>query len=565
MRRNLAELAEREFDVVIIGGGVAGACIAWDATLRGLSVALLERGDFGARASANFLKLVHGGIRYLQHLDIPRLRASVAERTTLLRIAPHLVEPLPFAMPTYGRHGERTVLAAGLRAYDLLSAGRNRGLDDATRRLPRGRLLSSDEARELLPEVDPEGLSGAGIFYDGLIYNPARLTLGFLAGAAERGARVANYVEATELLRDDGRVRGVRAAGVPEGDSFEVRARMVVNATGGWAPGLLSREGLADETPPTFSRDACLILRRELAGGHAIALRTGTRDPDAIISRGARHLFLVPWRDTTLVGVWHKVHRGDPSAYGISDGELDRFLDDVNDLGLRFEVTRDDVSRTCCGLVLFGSRQPDGGNLSYGKRSLLVDHEERDGVPGLLTAVVVRYTVGRRLAERVVDRILERLGREAGPCATRDTPLPGGDVRMDELEREIAAGAPAALPARAAAALMRNHGGRWRAALEPAASDPALLETLGDSAVTGAEVLYAAREEAVVTLEDAVCRRTELGSAGYPGRDALRRAAELVAGELGWSRARMEQEVDAVTCGYPTQTSAIWTAVSCES
>ena len=552
MRRDPGALTEREFDVVVVGGGIAGACIAWDATLRGLSVALLERGDFGSAASANSLKIVHGGIRYLQHGDLGRLRASVAERNVLLRIAPHLVEPLPFAVPTYrGGISGKALLGTGLRVYDLLSAGRNRGIHDPTRRVPAGRLLSRGETLSALPEIEPNRVTGAAVFHDGLIYSPPRLTLGFVQAAADLGACVTNYVEATGLLWDGDRVRGTAAVDRLAEERFEVRGRIVVNAAGGWAPQLLADAGLAPERPPTFSRDACFIIRRKLAGGHAIALLDKTRDPDAIFSRGARHLFLVPWRDSTLVGVWHTIYRGDPGSYGVSGEDLESFIADVNDLGLRFQVERDDVRQTCCGLVLFGSDQPGGRELRYGKRSLIIDHASRQGVHGLITAIAVRYTVGRRLAEQVVDLLVHRLGTNRASCRTAATPLPGGNVRMDELTGEVASAAPDGLSRRAAAALARNHGAAWRRAIEPADRSPALLQTLGDTSVTGAEIVHAVREEMAVTLADAVLRRTELGSAGHPGRRALERAAELVAAELVWSMDRTRREVEAVESAYP--------------
>lgn len=552
MRRNPSALGSREFDVVVVGGGIAGACVAWDATLRGLSVAIVEQGDFGGGASANSLKIVHGGIRYLQHLDLPRLRASVAERSVLLRIAPHLVEPLPFVIPTYRNVlSGKPVLAAGLRLYDLLSVDRNRRIDDPARRIPRSRLLSRDETLGLLPEIQPDGVSGAAVFHDGLIYNPPRLTLGFVRAAADRGACVANYVEATGLLRDGDRVRGVKARDRVTEEAFEVRGRIVVNAAGGWAPGLLSDEGLLPEPGPTFSRDACFIVDRPLAGRHAIALLTRARDPDAIATRGARHLFLVPWRDSTLIGVWHTIHTSSPDGCRIDERELQAFLAEVNGLGLRFELSREQVRQTCGGLVLFGRNRPDAAELRYGKRSLIIDHARRQGVRGLITAITVRYTVGRRLAERVVDRIVRTLGARASGCRTSEVPLPGGNVRIDELARDIADSAPAGLSPHAGEALLRNHGGEWRRALEPAERSPRLLRTIGGSRVTGAEILHAVRREMAVTLADVVLRRTELGSAGHPGPRALTLTAELVAEELGWSADRTRREIEAVEAAYP--------------
>ena len=210
MTRPWADLADKEYDVVVVGGGIFGACAAWDAALRGLSVLLLERGDFGEATSANAYKFVHGGMRYLQQLDLVRLWESSDERSALLRIAPHLVYPLPIAMPTYG-HGMRgkEVLRAGFAAYELLTARRNRGIQDARRRIPRARFLSRDAILGEFPDLPTDGLTGAALFADAQVYNMPRLTLGFVRAAQEAGAAAVNYAEVTRFVQDGGRVAGV--------------------------------------------------------------------------------------------------------------------------------------------------------------------------------------------------------------------------------------------------------------------------------------------------------------------------------------------------------------------
>src|SRR5450631_3457302 len=210
MHRDISALANQTFDVLVIGGGAFGAAAAWDAALRGLRVALIDQGDFGSGASAECFKMVHGGIRYLQHADIPRLRASCAERTALLRIAPHLVNPLPIVIPTYG-HGRqgKAFLAAGMLVYDLLTIGRNFGLSDPTRRIAGTQLLSRNETLALFPEIEERSLTGAAVFEDGQMYNTARLVLAFVKSAANRGAIAANYTEALRFLWDGKRVCGV--------------------------------------------------------------------------------------------------------------------------------------------------------------------------------------------------------------------------------------------------------------------------------------------------------------------------------------------------------------------
>jgi glycerol-3-phosphate dehydrogenase len=207
MKRNFSAFTTKEFDVLVVGGGIFGACAVWEAASRGLSVALIEKNDFGHASSANHLKMVHGGIRYIQHADIPRIRESCHERSALLRIAPHLVEPLPVIIPTYG-HGMKgkEVLGAGMAIYDLVTIDRNRGIRDSARKIPRGAFLRPEEVQEILPGIERKGLTGAAVFHDGQIYNPPRLAISFIRSAVAAGAQVANYVELKKIVFDGGRV-----------------------------------------------------------------------------------------------------------------------------------------------------------------------------------------------------------------------------------------------------------------------------------------------------------------------------------------------------------------------
>ena len=232
MIRDIDALQSKKYDLVIIGAGIFGVCAAWDAALSGLSVAIVDKGDFSQATSANHFKMVHGGIRYLQHGDVIRIRESSRERSALLRVAPHLVKPLPIVIPTYG-HGMKgkAVIGAGMLIYDLLTLERNRGLQK-DRQIPRGRFISADQVLNLFPGIRREGLTGAAVFCDGQMYNPPRVALSFLRAAVERGADAANYVEVTGFLKNGHRVLGVKAKDVLDNRSFEIRARCVLNAAG---------------------------------------------------------------------------------------------------------------------------------------------------------------------------------------------------------------------------------------------------------------------------------------------------------------------------------------------
>jgi glycerol-3-phosphate dehydrogenase len=559
VNRNLSELSAREYDLLIVGGGIFGVCAAWDAALRGLSVALLEQGDFGHAASANCFKMIHGGIRYLQHADVIRVRHSAAERSALLRIAPHLASPLPIFIPTYG-HGAKgkAFLVAGMKVYDLLTADRNRGIADPTRRIPPTRTLSRKRALGLYPFFDAPGFTGGAIFHDGQMYSPARLALAFLLSAVQKGAVAANHAEVTQLLRAGDAIIGARVRDRLDDTECEVRARVVLNTAGGWAPRLLERSLSRGLTPrPTFSRDACFVVRRRLPGPFALAVSGSTQDPDAIFSRAARHLFLVPWRDCTLVGVWHVVYPGDPSKAEVSEADLRGFLSEINAACPGLELRRQEVSLAQCGLVLFGENRPGAEDLSYGKRSLLVDHDRADGLRGLVTLIGVRYTTARAEAERAVRLVFGKLGRRAPRSATAWIPIHGGGFEsFATLEATARAAAPPQLSDACLHALLCNHGSEYRRVLDCGATDASLLQPLPGSETLRAEVLHAVRAEMAARLGDVVFGRTDLGTAGHPGAAALDAAADLMADELGWGAARRHQELEAVQAAFPAAAEA---------
>lgn len=417
MNRDITSLEQTEFDLVVIGGGIFGICAAWDAVLRGLSVALIEKNDFCAAASANSFKMVHGGIRYIQHLDVIRVWSSCRERSAFLRIAPHLVQPLPILIPTYG-HGKsgREFLSTGCFLYDALTIGRNRGIPDRSRHIPLTRPISRSDVLEEFPDIESNRLTGGVVFCDGQMYNPPRLAISVLRAAASKGVVAANYVEATGFRLSGQRVAGVTARDRVSGSDIEIRAKMVVNAAGPWAEGLL-RSGvpIREDHRGVYSRDTCFIVRRKWNQRHALAVQGRTHDPDALLSRPARHLFMVPWRDYSLIGVWHVVKDVAPRAEVVSDEEIESYIDEINWACPWAQLSLEDVTAWNAGLVPFGDNDSDAVNLSYGKRSILIDHAKRDGIAGLVTLIGIRYTMARGDAAKAVDMAVAQSGRAALP------------------------------------------------------------------------------------------------------------------------------------------------------
>ena len=547
MKKNLRNLADKEFDLVVVGGGIFGACAAWDATQRGLTVALLEKGDFSHATSAHHLKMVHGGIRYMQHGDVYRVWESSRERAALLKVAPHLVHPLPIIMPTYG-HGKRgkAVLRTGVFLYDLLTLNRNLGIRDKGRRIPRGRMITRDEVLKQFPGVEPRGLTGGAVFYDSQMYSPPRLALSFIRSAANAGAEVANYVEVTRFLKRENRIEGVRATNVLSGESLEVRSKMVLNTAGPWASNLLETGmGLRLERKPVFSRDVCFVVSRPPAGRYALACQIKTEDAEAIISRGGRHLFVAPWRDCTLVGVWHGVFDGAPEEVTVTREEMKKFLDEANEAYPDLSLSIEDIAVVNTGLILFAENRKESSKISFGKRSILIDHDRKHRVKGLITLIGVRATTARGMAGKAVDLIFRKMGRRSPGSKTETIPIFGGQIdHFDDYLGQVQGRRPYGLENGVLDALIHNYGCEYARVLKYIDERPDLGHRVADTMVLKAEIVHAIREEMAEKLGDVIFRRTDLGTGRHPGEDALLECARLMASELGWDEAREKKEAD---------------------
>ena len=547
MQRNTHALADGEFDVAIIGGGAFGAAAAWDASLRGLKTALIERNDFSAGSSAECFKMVHGGIRYLQHMDIPRLRSSCHERSAMLRIAPHLVAPLPIVIPTYG-HGRKgkLFLGTGMRLYDFLTLDRNTGIADRTRHIPATRFLSRSELLALFPDIDDPELTGGAVFDDGQMYSPPRLVLAFVKSAVGKGAVACNYVEALDFLWEGDRVRGVKARDRLEGNEIEIRAKLVLNAAGPGAEYLLERNPRFGQwRRGAFSRDACFIVRRKPRSKFALAIQGRTRDRDSLVGREARHMFVVPWRDFTLIGVWHKLFPDHPDMSVIEEDELAAWIQEINGCCPALALARDDVVYRNCGLVPFGDGSVGTTELSFGKESRYIDHRAAHGVSGLVTLIGIRYTTARGDAAAALDMLLQQMPNAPGAAATATTPLAGGAIEDFEALR---AGAQRVRDSGIAAAtldgLLRNYGTEFGGVLNLAKGDAAEAAPIGGSDTIMAEVTHAVRSEMAMKLDDVIMRRTDLGSGCHPGVAAVNAVAGRMRTLLGWSEEHLRGEIE---------------------
>ena len=553
MKRNVLKLSDTVYDLLVVGGGIHGACVAWEACLRGLSVALVEKGDFGSATSANSLKVIHGGLRYLQHGDLRRMRQSILERKTLLRIAPHLIHPLPVLVPTYG-HGlkSKEALAIALAINDVVSFDRNAQLGDTQKHIPNGRIISRNECADLVPGIQAEGLTGGALFCDAQVYNSERLLIAFLQSASLRGTDVANYVEVTGLLTDQGNVTGASVKDNLTGNEFDIRARAIVNTSGPWISKVLNRLN----TPSALSHyplaKAVNIVTRSLFD-HPYAVGISSqkkyRDKGALLNKGSRFFFTAPWRSKSLVGTAYFPYSGDPDDLAVTEQEISEFLDDFNGAYPSAHLTLDDISFVHQGLLPSSGICQQTGDVQLTKHYHLYDHQN-DGVAGLLSVVGVKYTTARGVAQHVVDHVF-KVRKEPSPKSISSiTPLQGGEIEQFTPFLQTALKTwSSKLPDASIQRLVYCYGSSYSEVLSYLDDSFEATERMSDLSILKAEVRYAVHEEMAQKLSDVVLRRGELGTAGRPNDESLRLCAETMGRELGWSFTTIQLELDEI-CSY---------------
>jgi glycerol-3-phosphate dehydrogenase len=530
---NLERMRHQVFDIAVIGGGITGAGVALDAVSRGLSVALVEKCDFASGTSSRSSKLIHGGLRYLEQFHFGLVRESLHERAVLSRTAPHLSKPLKFLVPIYAS-GDRSPLGAnrlklsiGLWLYDLLAGSQNIG---------RHRWLSPGEAVRLAPSLNPDGLRGAFVYYDCLT-DDARLVIEIIKAAAARGALIANYAAARGLEENDG-VATILVEDVIGGDSFDLRAKVVVNATGVWSDQVSQ---LSDATAPKKlrpSKGIHLVLPREKLDNQTAVLIPSIGE--------SRFLFVIPWKACTVVGTTDTDYQGDLDEPVAEPGEVIRVLESAARAFPAALLSSADVISTFAGLrPLISANEQSTKELSR-KEEIFEDGK------GLITITGGKLTTWRRMAERVVGlavRRLESMGGGRRPQARRSVTesiqLAGGTPPRALAEEASLAATEFGVDVSTAEHLIDTYGGNYRVVLELIRESSDLKSLL----ISGlphieAEVIYSARYEMTETLEDFLSHRTRISLiARDHGRSSVNRVASLLARELNWPEAEAQNAV----------------------
>ncbi|MGQ9536735.1 MAG: FAD-dependent oxidoreductase [Actinomycetota bacterium] len=522
--------AEAEvFDVLVIGGGITGACVARDAARRGLSTVLVEKRDWAFGTSSRSSKLVHGGLRYLELFDFKLVFEACRERRRLLLNAPHVVWPQSFIFPVYkGDKNPLFMIAMGLWLYDILALFRN---------VQNHQLHGSRRILEVEPELDRERLKGGGQFYD-CATDDARLTLSHVQSAYLEGACCLSYVKVIDFLRRDGMVCGVRARDEIGGRELDIEARVVLNCTGPWTD-FVCRLDEPDAAPKL----------RPTKGSHVVVPweRVKAYNAMPILSpRDQRMLFVVPWRNFALIGTTDTDYDGDYDHVRASRDDVDYILEAANRALPRARLDHDDILSTYAGLrplVL------EGGGKDVKESQMSREHSIYESYSGLLSIAGGKLTTARSMAEELVDlaarRLEERHGLSGIPrCTTKNAPVFGKDgrdfhKRLERLAREVR------LDDDVIHRLQFLGTGALRV-LGLMAEDLSLSRRLGEGIpYLEAQVVYSAREEMVVNLEDFMVRRSLIFYEDpEQGLGCAERVAELLGQELGWDEAEKKRQME---------------------
>ena len=510
------------FDLVVVGAGINGLGIARDAAVRGLRVALLEQDDICSGVSAWSGRLVHGGLRYLEHRDFALVRESLRERERLFRLAPHLVKPLRLIMPFYS-HNRRPawMIRIGMIAYDLLSFDKRTG---------RHQILNTEATLDRFPGIARDGLRGAAVFTDGQVEYAERLCVEVAVAAVGDGAIIRTKARVEEPIMRDGRLAGVRFRDTTTDTLHEVHAPLVLNVAGPWIDRIFRRGA-----PPQPR------LNGGTKGSHLVVAPFPGAPDDVVYYESktdGRLVLVIPWMGRYLIGTTDLRFDEDPGEARCDTEEMTYLLDEVNALIPQAGLTPADVLFTYSGVRPL-PYAPDVEEWEIPRSHVLHDHAP--DIPGLVTVVGGKLTTYRQLAEDAVDDAFERLGRKAPRCVTANLPLPGAVGDLAQVRRFLGR---AGLSERTVARLVALYGGRALDVLAETQQDEELLEVLhGGTGAIGAELVFAQRQELARTLTDVLARRMLLAFEPGHGLDVVDRAAAVLGDRLGWSEDRRAAEI----------------------
>ncbi len=539
LQRFIEEDSDKIFDVIIVGGGITGAAVAYAAAGRGLTVALLEKKDYGGATSAATSKLIHGGLRYLANMEFKLVRESLQERRILGNIAPNFVYPLPFLFPSYKRwKGNIWKITLGMFLYDALSYDKKYTWDKS-KQLPNHITISYKRTIEKEPNLILKDLRNSIIFYDYQSIFPERLTLSFIKSAAEYGAKVSNYSEVEDFIYDsEKKITGVNVKDTLLNKTKLIKGNLIINCGGTWADKILNLAS-NDKSPvhKVKRSEGIHIITEKITGDHVVSLQK---------SDGG-HMMIMPWRNHSLIGTTDKEYEGNPDDYSVSKESLEEVINAVNE-NFGKKISYSDIKHAYGGLRPLVDDQTKGSYQS--SRKYEVYDNAKDGIKGMITVEGGKYTTSRSLATEVMKLVASKLNKNLSETVSDNLYLSGCEIRdmkqymikqhlnytdfgKDTIEF-----------------VSRNYGTDSKIIFQIARNNPEYAEVITRDGEILAEIVYAIKYESAKTLKDIMLRRTGTGTLGNPGKDAIDKIIKVAAEMLNWDSERIKEEYDSLIKVY---------------
>jgi len=523
-RRNLVKLAEGEYDLAIIGGGIIGTGVARDAAMRGLRTVLFEKEDFCYGTSGRSSRMIHGGLRYLENYDLGLVREGMREREILLRLAPHLVRPLKFLIPIYGESFlHKMKLKIGMILYDLLSYDKS---------LPSHKYLDKEKVLEAEPALAESGLKGAYVYYDSQIAFTERLCMENVVSAQSHGALLVNHAKVVRLAKENNAVCGVEVKDTLSGKSAEFRSKLVVNVGGPWLDEVVSEVRVKKQP-----------LARTTKGIHLVTPKV-TNDAVALFASDGRWYFVMPWIGFSLVGTTDTDYEEDMDAVKAEVDDVEYLRSEVKKAFPR--TSWDRIYYTVAGVRSL-LRVEGVKESSVTRRHIIYDHEKKEGLRGLISVIGGKLTAYRGIAEDIVDVASRKLGASAA-CTTAKEKLPGADsVELERVQTHMKSLASEyGISAEVLNHLVSLYGSRYREVLDYVKTDRRLGERICKANPDiMAEVTHAVKKESALTLADFMLRRSLIGFTQCEGLDCCAKVAKNMGKILRWSTREISSQVRA--------------------
>ena len=525
----------REYDLIIVGGGITGAAVAYDAVLRGLSVALVEREDFGSKTSSATSKLIHGGLRYLANFELGLVRESLKERRVLENIAPNFVYPIPNMVITDKKsfQTKKFTLKIGMILYDILSYDK-KFTWDKSKKLPGHRSYGREATIAVEPAVEKSDLTGSLVYYDCASIFPERLTLAFIKSAAYNGADVANYTEVNGFITEGNRIKGVTAKDKISGKRIKITGKLVVNCAGPWADRVLSISGKLPHAGELRRSEGIHIITKKITEKHLVTA----------VTPSGRHIFIIPWRGHSLIGTTDTEYLGSPDDWKVTRKSIEGLIEEVNiSFSDRIKISYDDILYCYVGLRPLVETETKDEDVYQSSRKYEIFDNSKDGIEGLITVEGGKYTTSRNLAVNVVNAACRKLGIKAAGSGTDKNFLAGSEIEDIEAFVRYCEELYDKFDKKHIDYLSRIYGTEIDSVMNIAAENRKYSEPLTPDGEMLAQVVYAVREEMALTLNDILFRRTGIGTLGHPGKTVIKKVADTAGELLGWDAKRKKDEI----------------------